>query len=224
LAVVGALVGAAQADIPQLRLACWPEGASQTWWNPPGVDNGNNTYSYQGTRTASDWRMDWTVLADRDPFVNAVLGVTNLSAVTQTYTMITLLPIAPALTPASLIGGSTGGSVTDSNFDGIGGLSTAAGTPLYNGLADLVGVLPIYNHPYGVNFAFAGQTISIPSVNVGLPGPSIPNGAILSTIGIKHVFTLSPGDSASFTSFFVAVTPEPASLLLLGLLAIARRR
>jgi hypothetical protein len=78
-------------------------------------------------------------------------------------------------------------------------------------------------------FAFGGQTITIPALNPGLPGPTLPSGPALATIGIVHRFTLSPGDSMSATSFFTVV-PEPASIALaaIGFLAlvwhVGRRR
>jgi hypothetical protein len=63
-----------------------------------------------------------------------------------------------------------------------------------------------------------------------LPGPSIPGPAALTSIGIEHQFSLTPGDRATFTSFFVvqpAPVPEPTSYSLLaigGLMLLWRRR
>jgi hypothetical protein len=65
-------------------------------------------------------------------------------------------------------------------------------------------------------------------MNLGLPGPTIPGPVAMTSIGIRHRFTLSPGDSSSFTSFFVVMAPEPATAGLLAagglLLVVARRR
>lgn len=216
---------AAYAQVPPLQMACWNWGGEHYWWDAPGTENPDGTFNYQGEYTdpTGMWSMSWDVDADADPFLNAVLGITNIAPTTQTYNMLVVLPIAPPITPSSLMGGSVGASTTDSNFDGQGGLSTAPNFPLYNGLIDGAGVLPLYNHPYGVTYAFAGDTQNVPNVSAGLPGPTLPGPQALNTIGIQHVFTLSPGDSAVFTSFFV-VTPEPTSLLLFGLLALVRRR
>ncbi|HRX86627.1 MAG TPA: PEP-CTERM sorting domain-containing protein, partial [Phycisphaerae bacterium] len=142
-----------------------------------------------------------------------------------TYTLLSTLPIAPAVTPASLMGGSVGGSVTDANFNGVGGAATAPGMPLYAGLMDGVSVLPIYPDPNAWNVTFQGETVNIPSVNAGLPGPVIPGPAVINDIGIQNQFTLTPGDRVALTAFFV-VTPEPSScvLMMLGVAALVGRR
>jgi hypothetical protein len=61
----------------------------------------------------------------------------------------------------------------------------------------------------------------------GTPIPSQPGPAALATIGITIDFTLTPGDSATFTSVFVVESiPEPGTGLMvgLGLIALAARR
>jgi len=61
----------------------------------------------------------------------------------------------------------------------------------------------------------------------GTPIPSAPGPAALASIGINLEFTLTPGDSASFTSIFVVEPiPEPNTfaLVALGLVGLAARR
>jgi len=159
--------------------------------------------------------------------VSANITFLNTTANPQIYTVTVTQPIAPPITPSSLIGGSMGGSVTDANFDGLGGVSTALGTPLYLAFLDAAAVLPIYPDPtsFANPFGWPGQTVNIPAVNVGLPGPTIPAGPVFTSISIQHRFQLSPGDSMGITSFFVVV-PEPATLALLasGAIVLLRRR
>jgi hypothetical protein len=70
------------------------------------------------------------------------------------------------------------------------------------------------------------------TLSFGNPIPSLAGPSALASIGIDLEFTLTPGDSASFTSIFVVVpvpVPEPGtfSLVSLGILGIAaggRRR
>ncbi len=184
-----------------------------------------NQFSTNGLMSHAMWDLDWSMTVDTDPFINGVFGLTNNTAATQTFVLNVSLPIAPPVTPSSLIGGSVGGSVTDANNSGAATVATIAGVPFYNGLIDGVGALPIYPDPFSVSAPFSGGTANILALNPGLPGPTIPGPAALTSIGINHTFTLTAGDTIALTSFFVVV-PEPASLGLLacGALLIGLKR
>jgi hypothetical protein len=194
-------------------------------WEPSGSPSGSAWY-YEGTLTDFDghWEIDWQITADTDPFISAGLSVLNTWNTTLTFNVITSLPVSPSILSASLIGGSTGGSVTDANFDGSATAATSPGFPFFNGELDSAGVLPLHPDPSSWSVGFAGGTVNIPAVSAGLPGPTLPGPPVLSTIGIHHTFTLTPGDRIAMTSFFVAV-PEPSTLgfLAIGMLALLRR-
>jgi hypothetical protein len=228
IAVLGlfAVCATALAAIPDVRIDCWTDGGYVATWHPTGIDNGDGTYSFVGTLPDpdGDWQLSLqSMLVKSDPFISAVYGLTNNAATTQNFTLVVSIPVFPTITPTSLMGGSTGGSVTDSNFDGIGTIATIATTPFYLGTIDSAGALPLHPHPFSVSVPFAGGTASIPAVSAGLPGPTLLGPAVLTDIGITHRFSLTSHDSAAISSFFV-VTPEPTSLLLLGALAFVIRR
>lgn len=219
---------------PNLLIDWEVDGDGSGQWTPIGSDNGNGTYDYDNTTTfgTDSHEIEWDLTVNPDPFVSAGFAVTNNSLVTQTFIITTTLPIFP-VTPASLMGGSTQGGVTDANFDGVGTLATdgVTGAPMYEGLIDGVGVLSLLPHASSVTVPFAGGSNST-SASAGLPGPTIPGPAALVTIGIRHTFTLTPGDRASFTSFFV-VEPIPlptgagmgmAALVAVGVVGRIRRR
>lgn len=197
------------------------DGGTPQWhsWTtyPTGTPNGNGSVTYEGEWAAGTgaWWCAWNVVGKADPFVSANITFRNTTPTPQIYSVSVIQPIFPPITPSSLIGGSTGGSLTDTNFDGAGYVKTALGAPLYMGGLDGVGVLPIYPHPTTFSISFPGQTVTIPALNPGLPGPTIPAGPVSNWISITHTFELSPGDSVGFTSFFVVV-PEPAIAVLLA--------
>jgi hypothetical protein len=176
---------------------------------------------------AFTWMLpNWNFTLDTDPVVNSAFGFVNTGP-TQNFTITVNLPVAP-IAPSTKIGGSMGGSITDGG-DGLGGLSTVAPTALYRGLIDgvPVGAAADLNNPLSLPFAFASQTLNIPAVFFGLPGPTTPGPAVTTSIGIQNRFNLSTNDSVAMTNTFTVI-PEPSTALLLGpalaALALWRRR
>ncbi len=193
-------------------------------WEPNGQMSGEGQVHYAGTKVADHWICEFTIDAKADPWINSVLSITNTTPTTQTYTFTVTLPISPALPAPTQHGGSMQGGLTNNpNPPNMPAVVATAGAPLYLGMIDGVGVLPIYPDPTSFTAVQDYSSTSIPAVNV-LP-PTLPSGAVTSTIGIQHKFTLTAGDSATFSSIFVVV-PEPATLALLAMggFAVARRR
>jgi len=199
-------------------------------WTPSIINTGggymvNDVTYHSASATISCYNMT----LGYDPFLSASVNVVNTTATIQHYTLIFTLPISPAILGGSLMGGSTQGGVTDGNFDGAGTLATfGPGTAMYHGQIDGLDALPLFGYPTSIVVPFAGGSASS-SASAGLPGVTIPGPNVLTSIGIKEDFTLTPGDSATFTSFFVVnqAVPEPGTLSLLGiggLVLLFRRR
>jgi len=183
------------------------------------------SYTWQGTT------LTWDATSDPDPFINAVFGFTNTTAFTQTYILTSVIPIAPALLGGTLIGGSSQITVNDSNFNGVATVTSVApllGTGfVYNALIDGLVVEDLHGPGFSLSAPFAGGGATA-NAFFGLPGPTQPGPPALTSIGIRHEITLTPGDSVTLNSNFIVVIPEPTTigLVTLGLagLALAGRR
>ncbi|MCC6682366.1 MAG: PEP-CTERM sorting domain-containing protein [Phycisphaeraceae bacterium] len=157
---------------------------------------------------------------DPDPFVVNNILITNLTGSTQVYTVGIALPTAFAA--PNLISGNITSSVIDSG--GVPGatLASVAGFSIYSAQIDFATVATLQDHPFTLIAASGGSNSSPASF-----GPNVNAIAVTSNIGIQLRFSITAGDTASILSRFDVVDiPEPASMMLLGLgaLALVRRR
>lgn len=222
LAFAAALLWAGQAlAVPVEVYFSWGAGPTQnTTYDASAlgeVDNGDGTYSYTGAATppsgGSGWNLSWDVTVKEDPFIDGVFAVTNNTGSTQTYTIVFTLPVTPAITPSSLSGASVIGNLT---VDGDGGtLGNAGADPMFTAILDGVTYDTLLDFDSSVTLAFGSGSTG--AAAFGLPGLTQPGPAVNSSIGIQIRFTLTPGDSASFTSRFEVIpVPEPVTAFLLG--------
>jgi len=187
-----------------------------------GTPSQHSTYTSSNTLISTlptPFEIIFTVCPD--PFITSSLTITNNSAGTQTFSLLSILPVSPSIPTPTRMNGSVSGTVTDNNSDGAT-LSTDGTHPLYQGWIDTGVVTGTALYPDAWSWP-AGPTSFSDSFS-NLAGP-----AVTSNIGIALNFTLTAGDSVTIDSRFeVLPVPEPASLGLVGLalvgLAAARRR
>ncbi|MSR29275.1 MAG: hypothetical protein EXS03_06855 [Phycisphaerales bacterium] len=170
--------------------------------------------------------LTWAYLVDPDPFITGNLSLTNTTGQTQDYIIDFMLNIDPVLGAGSHIAGQASGSLTDANGSGAALLTSILGGPVYTALGDgntIQGLMSGASQSVSSSFG----TASFSGGSFGYPIGSLVGPAIQSTIGIRFAFSLSAGDSVSFSSIFVAnPIPGPGALaLVLGVgLAGSRRR
>jgi hypothetical protein len=194
----------------------------------PGSGETFNCLSTTGY-SVSDLRIDsWSMTFDADPVISGIVAVTNVGVTTQQFTLTFTLPTSVG--PLTTMGGSIQGGVTDITINSSNALlETVLGSSFYTALIDTVSVQTLHNHYSFAMAPYDGGSAPVAVADFGLPGFTQPGPIVNSSIGIRLDFTLSPGDSASFTSSFIVLpVPEPGTGLLLacglGVLALRRRR
>ena len=222
--LVGSAASTVNAEVPALELRWWINGVNVFDTTPIGTDNGNGTYSYNGSffDVFSFATLTWSLTGDPDPQLSGNLTVENPGANSIEVILEVILPTAPALPGSTeMIGSAALGLTTD---DGGGSLSSLANTPVWQGIIDNTLVGPsasLFFDPFsqtnsGFGSSGANSNFGIP---VAVAGP-----AALNNIGIRISFDLTGADQASITSVF-RVVPGPGGLLVLVMgMAVGRRR
>lgn len=201
-----------------------PDGSM---WNIQNGDNLENSiteftqvgefqYEIRGSFTEAGWSCDWDLLIDEDPFVNANFAFTNTTGSDNNFQVIVGANVQP-VQPSSIMQGSISGSLGSGN-PGVNTATLAAvgGDSIYTALVDGAAVQTLLDDPFSVSTAF---TTTFGTADFGIP-TAIPGPAVNSTIGIRHSFFLTDGDSATFSSAFVVNVPTPGAVALFGLAGV----
>ncbi len=181
---------------------------------------GNNIYHTGGFVAVSAGYLEWDALIDPDPFINGTFSITNTENSTQTFTVNFTLDSSVQFAQ-SLMNGAFAGTLTDANGDGVASIGRTSGSAgFYSAFIDGNLVRSLGSSAYSYNGAAFGSSQVGPESFSPTVGP-----ALSSTIGLQFRFTLSAGDSVSFSSLF-NVVPAPGAMALMGAAGLvgSRRR
>jgi hypothetical protein len=171
---------------------------------------GNNIYHTGGFAAVSAGYLEWDALIDPDPFINGTFAITNTSNETQTFTVNFTLDSSVQFAQ-SLMNGAFAGTLNDANGDGSASIGRTSGSAgFYSAFIDGNLVRSLGGSAYSYSGAAFGSTQVGPESFDPTAGP-----ALNTTIGLQFRFTLSAGDSVSFSSLF-NVVPAPGAVALLG--------
>ena len=190
-------------------------------------------YEFTGIDSGSGWSLSWNLMASGSAMMESLVTnfvVVNTSSETQTFTIYQSGVISDAMS-SSLIGGSVAGSVSDFNGNGATVAAVSPTSSVYFAYVDATDTSPFNGTVVGN--LLTGASASSGSFLTGnldtesfgsIPTlPSDPGPAIDTNIGIGLEFTLTAGDSASFTASFVAAVPGPAPFGLAGIAGLFLR-
>lgn len=211
---------------------CWngsyqiDDGVVVDWTGVETLTNGNNVNVDQWEQSRQLDISDWTMSMDSDPYVSNNFTVTNFTSSTQVYSLTATIGVTPAI-PNGLMRGTLGYSLTDNN--GGGATLSTSGASIYTGLIDGGSARTLWDPSTSFSTTPTNPTVT-GNTAFGYPTREVAPQSIDSDIGINITFSLTAGDSVSFTSLFdVVPVPVPAAVWLfgsglLGLIGIARRR
>lgn len=168
---------------------------------------------------AGSLAVSWSLGAVQDPTVFGDFSITNNSSIALDFDIFLSLAVAPLAMPPSM-SGFIEGSVTDTNSSGDATLGVR-GNSVYTALIDGSPASPGFLLSTDTTVTTPGGTTTIDRLSFA--SSVVPS--VNSTIGIRHQFSLTPGDTVTLNTSFTVV-PEPATLALLavGSLVMLRRR
>jgi hypothetical protein len=185
---------------------------------------GGGTVEQVQTSEGTDWEggFDGTGFAAGSTSVFGNFSFTNTSGSTQTFTVTVISPLLQPISGQTQIQGSIGGSLVDTGPGAGATVAAPSGGSIYTALIDGNPVRTLMDDPFSFSVP-ENQADSIPSQSFPFePGPI----GAFNDIAIQHTFTLTAGDSVTFSSAFTVV-PSPAGLAIFaaaGLLGCRRRR
>ena len=182
--------------------------------------NMDGTMQWTGSWTTAMWDATWDLTLDEDPGIFGVIGLTNNQASTMMMTYNVNMPVVGSYATGSFATGSSSITVADSNFDGSASMADQSDGSIYNALIDGLFEESLFDRMNAematmVSVSTLGGSMSMNDSFTGVTTQDLSE-----TMGISHMFMLSAGDSATVNSTFYVV-PEPMSLSLLGLGAVA---
>ncbi len=187
-------------------------------------------YGYDTDPNDPRFICDWSVTFDSDPFYLANFNITNTTLSTQTFTLTVTLPVSPAFSGPSVIGGYFGLlRYFDQNSSSSVTINSVGTTLFFTAGIDNS---PVQGIGSFTATASGGPMISgtVNQQEFGTPIPSQPYpGGVSTNITGSVRFELTAGDRTTFPIYFeVQPVPEPATALLIGLgvagLALVRQR
>jgi hypothetical protein len=171
---------------------------------------GNNIYHTGGFAAVTAGYLEWDALIDPDPFINGTFSITNTANSTQTFTVNFTLDSTVQFAQ-SLMNGAFAGTLNDANGDGSASIGRVAGSAgFYSAFIDGNLVRSLGSSAY----SYSGMAFGSTQVGPESFDPVV-GAALYATIGLQFRFTLSAGDSVSFSSLF-NVVPAPGAIALLG--------
>lgn len=194
---------------------------------PTLVVNPDGSFSAHVDQTEPSFSLVADLNLNADPTVAGSFTLTNLSSITQFFSVSATLATAP-IPPPTKVGGFFGDvTYTDANGDSSVTVATNGTDPFYRAQIDgatIVGLGSFNATAFGGPHVFG----TISQTAFGTPIPSSPGPGVAISIGVAFpAFSVTPGDSIQVPfEFVVNAAPEPsfASLFAMGtaLILLAR--
>lgn len=202
--VVICIVGTAGATGPEANVWFAVDGVAVVDGPVVGttLGNGSEQYATSWAGPGNSWTLTCSVASDHsaDPVANLIGWVTfqNNSAAPMNFEWAIDVPLCPGVHGASLVGGSA--SMTLTTVDA-GSVSCYQEVPMLRAMANDTEVGLMFTCPGSMGTSGSGNMTS--TASFGTPIPSAPGPELITVIGQREQFTLTPGDKVKMQFNFV---------------------
>jgi hypothetical protein len=183
---------------------------------------GERSFNWVGSmmNVSMGWQLDWNLDISSNPQVTGVAAFTNLLPGTSNFTY-NISSLSSVSFASPTVSGASTISVLDTNNDGAT-MGAPVGGSIYDAFIVASTQQTLFDDPFSL--VAPAQGVNQTGTAWGPQASTVPL-AIGDLFGINHSFTLTSQDQATVnSSFFVVPTPASLGILVLGGIAVTRRR
>jgi hypothetical protein len=178
----------------------------------PGPDANSVVFKGGSSDSGGAWDVSWQYTADLDPNGGAkVIGaatVVNKSADKLDYDVSFEVPLCPHISSGAKMGGTCTLKLVTNDNGGV--LSTAPGNAIFNATADGMVGPKIFHGPFNMGSTGSGTAQTMNAFGAPFPGHNV--GSVNEDFGMRHLFSLTDGDSVIITTNLV-VGGDPSNFV-----------
>ncbi|MBL9149046.1 MAG: hypothetical protein JNM94_10170 [Phycisphaerae bacterium] len=178
----------------------------------PGPEATSVVFKGGSSDSGGAWDVSWQYTADLDPNggakVTGAATVVNKSSAKLDYELSFEVPLCPHISSGAKMGGTCTLKLVTNENGGV--LSTAPGNAIFNAMSDGMVGPKVFHGPFNMGSTGSGTAQTMNAFGAPFPGHNV--GSVNEDFGMRHLFSLTDGDSVIVTTNLV-VGGDPSNFV-----------